>query len=973
MSSTAGHAFQSLPVDDEERARERVEEFFDRLTDEAQPAVERIKADPARFGLLQAAICDAPFIRDCLLDYADFAADLIAFPQDEKITDLIKEVGALDHLTVSESELMRALRGLKRKMALGLALFDLGRVWPMECVTEVLSKFADATLLAAIRFALFQETHRGKLQLANEAKPEEDSGLIVLAMGKHGAFELNYSSDIDIIVFYEAGKVQITDRFELQPSLVRVTKRIVKILQERTEHGYVFRTDLRLRPDPGATAVAISTEAAINYYESIGQNWERAAFIKARPVSCDIGAAEAFLSDISPFIWRKYMDFAMIADVHAMKRQTHLHKGHATIALAGHNVKLGRGGIREIEFFVQTQQLIAGGRNSQLRVTGTLEGLKLLAEAGWIDDETAKVLATHYRFLRNVEHRIQMRFDEQTHALPKDDEAFEAIGRLMGFETRGEFDAALLSCFQSVSSHYANLFEADDEQDALSTIAFPADNDDPATLKALEELGFENSMQVSSIIRQWQSGHYKAMRSEKAREALAVMLPKLLASLARNGAPDSAIFTFDEFLKNLPAGVQLFGLLKANDHLLDLLASLMGSAPRLAQTIARRPHIFDALLEPAFFGSIPTSPQLKEQLAQSFEIAIDYQDCLDRARVFVEEQRFLIGTRLLSGTITPQESQLLYSDLADVVTVGLMPLVVEEVARNHGYVSGADITILAMGKLGGREMSPTSDLDLILIYDVDPDVTESDGRRPIAVTQYFARITQRFIAALSAPMGEGIAYEVDMRLRPSGKAGPLATEVTSFIKYQNEAAWTWEHMALTRARVIGGSDKLCARINRAIDEVVNKPRDLAVLRKDVAEMNERLHEAKEARTVFGMKEARGGLVDIEFITQFIQLAESNNANARSTNTRQALMNADVPTILPDADKDTLLGAFDLFSDLIQLMRLCMVNEFDPDTAPDELKERLFVQADMPDFARLIAHLEESQTAVRSIYEKVLAQ
>ncbi|MEP1443008.1 MAG: bifunctional [glutamine synthetase] adenylyltransferase/[glutamine synthetase]-adenylyl-L-tyrosine phosphorylase [Hyphomicrobiales bacterium] len=972
MSSASGRPFQSLPIYDEELAQERVEEFFGRLEGEGQAIAAAIKAAPTRLSFLSATICAAPFIRDCLLEHADFAADLLAFPEDEKITTLIEDVTALDHQTISESELMQALRGLKRQMALGLALFDLGGVWPMERVTRVLSEFADAALLVAIRFALFQETQRGKLQLANNAKPEEDSGLIVLAMGKHGAFELNYSSDIDIIVFYETSKVQISDRFELQPSLVRVTKRIVKILQERTEHGYVFRTDLRLRPDPGATAVAISTEAALNYYESIGLNWERAAFIKARPVSCDVEAAEAFLKDLSPFVWRKYMDFAMIADVHAMKRQTHLHKGHATIALAGHNVKLGRGGIREIEFFVQTQQLIAGGRNSQLRVTGTLEGLQLLAEAGWIDEQTAEVLSDHYRFLRNVEHRIQMRFDEQTHTLPKEDDAFEAIGCLMGFATRTEFEAALLACFQSVSSHYANLFEADDE-DALSTIAFPADNDDPATLQALEELGFENSVQVSTTIRQWQSGHYKAMRSEKAREALAVMLPKLLMALSRNGTPDSAVFTFDEFLKNLPAGVQLFGLLKANDHLLDLLASLMGSAPRLAQTIARRPHIFDALLEPAFFGTIPTSSQLTEQLAQSFNNAIDYQDCLDRVRIFVQEQRFLIGTRLLSGTITPQESQTLYSDLADVVAVGLLPLVMEEVARNHGLVGGADVTILAMGKLGGREMSPTSDLDLILIYDADPNVRESDGRRPLAVSQYFARVTQRFIAALSAQTGEGVAYEVDMRLRPSGKAGPLATEVDSFVRYQNEAAWTWEHLALTRARAIGGSDELRARINGAIDDVVNKTRDLATLRKDVAEMNDRLHEAKEARTVFGLKEARGGLVDIEFIAQFIQLAESNNASTRSPNTRQALVNSNIPEVLNVEDKEILLAAFDLFSDLIQLMRLCVVNEFDPNTAPNELKERLFDQADMPDFARLVSHLEESQLAVRAIYQKLLEQ
>lgn len=958
-----GHKLQSLPLGNNAKADALLDEFLEKATD--------IKPDSASCAFLKSVMSSAPFLRDGILSEVEFVERSLALSLDENLADLIEQASCVSQTASSESAIMCALRELKKKIAVLLALADLGKAYTCEQVTKALSDFADAALLSAVRFSLLEEEKRGKIKLINPKKPEIGSGLIVLAMGKHGAQELNYSSDIDLIVFYDARRIQCLDLYEMQPAMVRVVKRIVKIMNERTEHGYVFRTDLRLRPDPGSTAIAISTDAALNYYEGLGQNWERAAFIKARPVACDMEAANSFLSELSPFVWRKYMDFATIADVHAMKRQTHHHKGHSAIAIKGHNVKLGRGGIREIEFFVQTQQLIAGGRNPSLRVRGTVPMLTLLAETGWIDSATAEELKHHYIFLRNVEHRIQMRHDEQTHLLPSDDEGFMAVSRLMGYERISDFDDDLLSCFQSVSQHYEQLFEEDTDA-ADDRLLFATKEDDPSTLEALNEMGFENVKQVSAIVRGWHQGHYRAVRTKRAQGALAQLAPKLLAALSKTAQPDRALFAFDDFLKSLPAGIQLFSLLKANDHLLDLMAQLMGSAPRLSATIARHPHIFDALLEPAFFGTVLTREQMMDQLRVTFGEAADYQDTLDRVRIFTQEQQFLIGTRLLSNTISIEESARVYSNLADVVLEGLLDEVCLEIAKTHGEVPGGDVVVVAMGKLGGREMSPTSDVDIILVYKTSPDATQSDGRRPLAVSQYFSRVTQRFIAALSAPTGEGTAYDVDMRLRPSGKAGPLATDIVAFEKYQRKSAWTWEHMALTRARTIGGSEELRGQINAIIHDVLTQPRDNAKLKADVLEMNQRLHEAKEAKSIWDIKQISGGMVDIEFLAQFYQLSYAAvHNNILHQNTGQALDAAMAAGVVNEGDADILRHAYKLFSDFTQLVRLCSQDTFTLETAPVDLIARLCDCADVPDQNRLLSELTEMQKQVSHIFERTL--
>ena len=958
-----GKIIQRLPVADDIYEKTLLQEFLEKTTS--------FNADKNLREFLKSVMNNAPYLRDGLLLEAEFIVGSFAKPINENIADLVEQAACVWQVGATENDVMRALRDLKRKIALLLALADLGKVYTCAQVTKALADFADAALLSAVRFSLIEEEKRGKIELKNTDKPEYESGLIVLAMGKHGAQELNYSSDIDLIVFYEADRVQCADHYEIQSVMVRVVKRIVKVMNERTEHGYVFRTDLRLRPDPGATAVAISTEAALTYYESLGQNWERAAFIKARPVACDIEAADVFLSELSPFIWRKYMDFATVTDVHAMKRQMHQHKGHSVIAIMGHNVKLGRGGIREIEFFVQTQQLIAGGRNPALRVRDTLSMLSLLAEAGWIDAATAEELTHHYIFLRNVEHRIQMRNDEQTHLLPSDDEGFEAVSRLMGYKSQADFEKDLLTSFQSVSNYYGQLFEQETEA-AEAGLLFAPSEDDADTLEALSDMGYEKVKQVSTIVRGWHQGHYRALRNKRALETLAQIVHRLLTALSKAAQPDRALFTFDDFLKSLPAGVQLFSLLKENELLLDLTAQLMGSAPRLAATIARHPHVFDALLEPAFFGAVLSRDQMKHQLEITLNEAVDYQDTLDRVRIFTQEQQFLIGTRLLSNTISIEESAAIYTALADVVLDALLVAVCQEIALTHGEVPGGDVSVLAMGKLGGQEMSPTSDVDLILIYKTADDAKQSDGRRPLAVSQYFSRVTQRFIAALSAPTGEGVAYAVDMRLRPSGKAGPLATSIEAFEKYQRDNAWTWEHMALTRARAIGGSEELNVQINGIVRDVLIQQRDDAKLRSDVVEMNDRLHEAKEAKSIWEIKQVRGGMVDVEFLVQFYQLSHAaKHENFLKRNTGKALETALDEGLLKPSDGDILLHAYRLYSGVTQLMRLCSEETFNLETAPAGFIARLCDYADVPDVKRLALELSDTQAAVLGIFNKTL--
>jgi [glutamine synthetase] adenylyltransferase / [glutamine synthetase]-adenylyl-L-tyrosine phosphorylase len=873
----------------------------------------------------------------------------------------------------SEADVMQLLRRMKSEAALLIALCDIGGVWPVMQVTAALTDLAVASVQAALGFLLRQEAARGRLSPPNLDSPEDNSGLIVLAMGKMGADELNFSSDIDLIVFFDSRAPTLAPDIEPQQFFVRVTQALARLLQQRTGDGYVFRVDLRLRPDPASTQVAISTESALHYYEREGRTWERAAMIKARPCAGDRRAGEALVADIAPFVWRKHLDFAALADVHDMKRQMQTFRGQSEIAVEGHNVKIGRGGIREIEFFAQTQQLIAGGRHPQLRVRPTLEALNVLASSNWITFEARDELTATYIFLRRVEHRLQMIADEQTHTLPDDAEAMERFAGFFGYDSRAAFAGDLLDHLNVVQGHYAKLFEGDPTGTAkLPAADYSAGPDDPSLIEHLAKLGFKKPVMVAKTVQQWMAGDYRVFRVESTRSAFVEFVPALIDGLAHAEEPDNAVTAFDRFLGALQRGGRLISLLSQNRELVALVALILGAAPRLGDMLARQPQIMDGLIDPRFFGAMPDRRELSMRLAATLTDAHSYEEFLDRLRLFGQESLFLIGTRILSGTVSAQQASVAFADVAEGIVHTVHGLVTDRFVAQHGRIKGQETAILAMGRLGSREMTASSDLDLILLYDFDSEHPDSDGERSLHGAHYFARFTQRLISAFTTRTNYGVLYEVDMRLRPSGRAGPVASRIDSFADYQEREAWTWEHMALTRARVISAPPEFRAKIEKIIRQVLTRPRDAASVATDVAEMRRAIALEKGEDDVWDLKYAAGGMVDIDFIAQYLQLVHAaDKPDILDVSTLEVLDNAARLGVLPQSSAEVLRPAAHLYHDLTQILRLCVSDRFKPDTAGEDLLRMMARAGDAPDFSALEARIKETQAEVRRVFRDLV--
>jgi glutamate-ammonia-ligase adenylyltransferase len=931
-------------------------------------AAGRLLEQPKVRDLLAGAFSGAPYLAALAQRDPGLLADILTRDPDIHLKEAGTGLAAAMEAAKTPKEAMAALRRYKRRIALLVGLADLGGVWATEVALKAMSLAAEEAVDQAVRF-LFRQAYAAGQVAGPSTTP---NGYFVIGMGKLGGYELNYSSDIDIIVFYDADLAGLAPGVEPSSFFVRLTRELVRLLQEHTGDGYVFRIDLRLRPDPGATQVALSTDAGLTYYESFGQNWERAALIKARVIAGDIEAGEEFLRQLDPFIWRKYLDFAAIADIHAMKRRVHAHKGHGTIAVAGHDIKLGRGGIRDIEFFAQTQQLIAGGRHPELRLRGTIETLQALAKGGWIEAKAAEDLTHAYLFLRKVENRLQMVGDQQTHTLPDGPEELRGVAALSGFADADAFADALLAELAKVEAHYGALFEKlPPLPDDAPSIVLPSDEGDPAALAALERLGFHNPAQAIASVRAWQSGRYPATRSERARERLSEFLPSLLDTFGRTAEPDLALATFDRVMAEMPAGVQLFSLLAANPSLLRLVADIMGTAPRLASILARRPRLLDAVLDPGFFGAVPTPAKRKELVESALAQATDYQDALDRARIVGREQGFLIGVRVISGTLSASQAGAAYATLGDTLIETLASRVETELERQYGRMPGGQAAVVAMGKLGGREMTAASDLDLITVYDFEG--AQSEGAKSLPGSQYYSRFTQRLIAALSAQTAEGSLYQVDMRLRPSGSQGPVATRLASFVDYQQNSAWTWEHLALTRARVISGPQDLRRTIERTIADVLRRQRDRTRVAADVRAMRGKIEEEKGTGDIWDLKHVRGGLIDLEFLTQFLQIVNAHeHPEVLDQNTVAALNKLLQAGILEPGDAEVLIPAATLYHTLTQCLRLCLDKPFVPDEAPRALKDLLARASDMPDFATLEAMLKDTLAAAHEAYERIIA-
>ncbi len=908
----------------------------------------------------------SPYLKQLLHDHEAYAVSILNKSPADALEELLQQTLAVE--TLPMPEVGPALRHLKSRFALLCGLYDLSGAWSLDEVTQGITRFADTAINAALNALLRDAAASNKIHYADAAR----CGFVILAMGKHGAFELNYSSDVDLIVLYDADTQNLPPGSEVAKFFVRLTQRLVALLQEQTADGYVFRTDLRLRPDPRATQIAISIQSAEQYYLSLGQNWERAAFIKARAIAGDIALGEAFLKTLEPYIWRKYLDFAAITDIQSLIRQIHAVKGHGEIAVEGHNLKLGRGGIREIEFFVQTQQLIAGGRNPALRGRRTVDMLDALVHAAWISASTATDLKVAYTLLRTWEHRAQMQRDEQTHNVPTG-EAFKVFAQFCGFADADEFRDKIRTTLETVRKHSARLFEQSATLGGeAGALVFTGGEDDPETIDTLQRMGFAQASEVSATIRGWHFGRYAATRDRRAKEALTELMPKLLTALSRGGDGDRTFLNFDRFLQGLPAGVQLFAMLKANPDLLDLIARILGTAPRLAQGLSRQPRILEAVLEPGFFGPLPSQSALSELAEDLVPNGLPLDEAMDRMRVFCREQKFRVGVRVLSETVSAEEAGHGFTQIADCVINRLLRAVCDDIERQHGLVERGRVAVIAMGKLGGCEMTAASDLDLVVVYDHAVDCLASSGSRAIAPSQYYTKLTQRLITAVSAPTAEGELYEVDMRLRPTGSQGPVATSLASFKAYQTESAWTWEKLALTRVRPIAGDASLCAELESVKRQVLSSLRDEAVTRLDVIAMRGLMLREQKPTSPWDIKRVRGGLVEAEFIAQFLQLVHAHaHPDILDTNTVQAFDKMSAAGVIDAGVCRELIGATRLYHRLTQILRLCLDSNFDFDSALPGLNRVVAQAAGTPDVRGAEELLRQTQVLVAAAFDQLV--
>ncbi|HUF55813.1 MAG TPA: bifunctional [glutamine synthetase] adenylyltransferase/[glutamine synthetase]-adenylyl-L-tyrosine phosphorylase [Thermohalobaculum sp.] len=920
--------------------------------------------DPALRGgawddLLGGTAGSSPYLARLIERRAGWLARNAERSPEEILDRLLDRTEAAIRDSSAQSEVATHLRWAKPRAALVIALADLGGAWDVDAVTGALTRLADRLTAAATGWLLAQEVRSGKLPGMTEDELATGAGYVVLAMGKQGAEELNFSSDIDLICLFDQDRFDPSDFAEAKARYIRLTRNLVKLMSEQMG-GYVFRTDLRLRPSPSTTPVAMAMEAAENYYESVGRTWERAAHIKARPVAGDLAAGKAYLERLIPFVWRRHLDFPAIEDTHEMLRKIRGKQGRFSPGdLPGADVKRDPGGIREIEFFAQTRQLVIGGRDPALREPRTVDALAALAKAGWVSPETAEQLGADYAEHRTLEHRLQMMEDAQTQTIPRQREARERVAFLSGTDDLDAFE-------RGIGERMARVHALTEEFFTTKRRA-PEGAGSRIDAAGLAERGFERPDDAAALLEGWRSGKIAATRSSRARRLFAGLEPKMVEELAAAASPDEAMVMLDRFLAGLPAGVQVFSLFAANPHLLDLIVDICATAPRLARHLGENSRALDALLDRDFFEPLGDADALAADLGHWLGDEDDYEHVLDLVRLWAREQTFRVGVQVLRALADREEAGAAFSDIAEATVRVLLPYVESEFARRHGPPPGRGMAVIALGKLGSREMTANSDLDLITVYDAG-GAEESDGAKPLAPSAYFPRLTKALVAALTAPTAEGRLYEVDMRLRPSGRAGPVAVSIGAFDSYHREKAWVWEHMAMTRARVIAGEPSLAADIGDIITRAVRARAEEAGIRKAAAEMRARLLDAHKGDrgNIWSLKHAAGGLMEIEFL---IQTGMLECGLADKPTARAALRALVEQGWLEEEEAETLRKGLGLMQRLQHMERVALEQPMDPATCGEGLRRAMTRAVDADTFENLGKWLAERQQGAAEIVEK----
>jgi glutamate-ammonia-ligase adenylyltransferase len=844
-----------------------------------------------RAAALRRASEHSPFLRD----------SIAACPA---IVDAFEKRGASAAATLAlqaaGDDLSAVLRRQRQGLALAVALGDLSGELSLEQVTRLLSDFADSAIDQAVRAAI------------GERVPEaEAQGFAVVAMGKLGSHELNYSSDVDLLLLFDAQVLPRRSCDDPGETAVRIGRRLIELLQKRTEDGYVERVDLRLRPSPEVTPIALPVNAAISHYESSALPWERAAFIRARAAAGDLALGSQFLDAIQPFVWRRSLDFGVIEEVRQISARIRDHFAQGAHIGPGFDLKRGRGGIREVEFFVQIQQMIHGGRDPSVRAPATIDAISALVGAGRLDKETADELAAAYRLLRTIEHRVQMVDDAQTHLLPASSRALDNVAQLHGLGG----GAVLLDLLRPRVECVGGLFD-----DLAPQATLRLSNDPQILAGELRQLGLEDVEAAQRHIADWRSGKARSLRSPPASQAFEAMLPGLLEAIAAGGDPNRALNRLSDIVERLSSGVNFFRLLEARPQLARLLAKLLAHAPALADQLARRPELLEGLFDASSFAMPPPAGEFAKVLTGAM-LGQPYDVGLDRVRHLVNERRFALGVQLIDRRRDPLEVTEGYAAVAEGALLALGRAAAEEFEQRHGKFPHGELVVLGLGRFGGHSLTHASDLDIIYLHTADQGGL-SDGAKPLGPNDYFNRLASRVTAALSVPTAAGPLYEVDTRLRPEGAKGMRVVSLDAFERYQREQAWTWEHMALCRARPLFGSDDGKARVAAAIDGVLRMPRDVAVVAADAAKMRSEIARHKPPRGPLDVKLGPGGLIDLEFATHVLQLTRHVGLNTRLEVALEAL----AAESLVEAN---IVGALKLLSRMLVMMRLVAPGDVKP--------------------------------------------
>jgi glutamate-ammonia-ligase adenylyltransferase len=832
------------------------------------------------------------------------------------------------------ADVMAGLRRERTGYSLALAIADLAGAFPLERVFDELSDLADRAVERAIAAAI-EERYPGAAAV----------GFAALALGKLGGRELNYSSDLDLIFLFDPATLPRREREDVGQAAVRIGQRVVELLQKPTEDGFAFRIDLRLRPAPEVTPISLPVDAAISHYESSALTWERAAFIRARHCAGDAEVSRYFLEAIHPFVWRRSLDFGAMREIQAVSGQIRDHYSGGQLFGPGFDLKRGRGGIREIEFFTQIHQLIHGGREPALRLPGTLSALPALVQAERVQADEASALTEAYRLLRTIEHRLQMVDDRQTHALPQEPEAIDRVARLHGLEAGSD----LLALLEPHVSRVAAIYGAVAPQEAPQLA-----HDSHALREQMSRLGFPDAGAAAARVEGWRSGKPRALRTAAARQAFESMLPGLVEALGHAPDPVQAINRFDRLVERLPSGVNLFRLLEARPALAQHLADIISHAPALAEQLGRRPALFDGLIDASAFEPARSVEEMAADFGRAERPDEDYQMVLDRVRARVNGARFALGAQIVLGKADPLEVARGYGRVAETAIRLLASAAIREFTRRHGRVPGSDLVILGLGRLGGGELTHASDLDIVYLFSGSHEGA-SDGEKPLRTADYFNRLAPRVSGALSVPTAAGPLYDVDLRLRPSGRDGLLAVSMDSFADYQRTSAWTFEHMALARARPVFGPADAQGQLAGIVAELLRIQRDPAEVAADAAAMRAEIARHKPAKGVFDIKLGDGGLVDLEFLVQTLQLSHHVGLTPRLDEAIAQLIEAG---LLPAE----LIEAHRLLTRMLVTMRLVSPESAEPPPASRTLVANACRVANWD--ALLAAHAQARQSIAR---------